>query len=56
MELCRSTLKDYIVNKQLKLQDIKKIMLNIAEGIKYIHSKNIVHCDLTLKNILNKNT
>lgn len=52
MELCSSTLKEYIASNKLKLCDIRKIMLNIAQGVEYIHSKKIIHCDLTLKNIL----
>src|SRR5205809_6458882 len=27
-------------------------MIDILQGINYIHNKNIIHCDLTLNNIL----
>ena len=40
-------------NKKLNsFQNIKNIFLQIVNGIKYIHDKNILHSDLKLDNIL----
>jgi len=52
MELCLMDLKEFISQHTLTKKEANTIMLNILRGIQYIHSKNIVHCDLTLKNIL----
>ena len=52
MELCQMDLKEFISQHILTKKEANTIMLNILNGIQYIHSKNIVHCDLTLKNIL----
>lgn len=52
MELCKMTLKDYLIQNELSYNEIKKIIYNIAIGIQYLHSKNIIHKDLSLKNIL----
>ena len=46
------TLKDYLIQNELSYNEIKKIIYNIAIGIQYLHSKNIIHKDLSLKNIL----
>jgi len=52
MELCQMDLREYITGKTITLPEANQIMLNVINGIQYIHSKNIVHGDLTLKNIL----
>lgn len=52
MELCHSNLKEYLSTHTVTKDEVDKIMLQILNGVKYIHSNNIVHCDLTLKNIL----
>ena len=52
MELCQMDLKEFTTQRSLTKKEADKIMINILNGINYIHSKNIVHCDLTLKNIL----
>lgn len=52
MELCCMTLKDYIFDNDLTYYSIKKIFYEIILGIQYLHSKDIIHCDLNLKNIL----
>lgn len=50
MELCQMTLKQYI-SKCLNTNSFT-IIKSILSGINYIHSKNIIHCDLSLNNIL----
>lgn len=43
---------EYIKNNTLTLNDIKIIFLQIAEGIRFFHNLNIIHCDLKLDNII----
>jgi len=50
MEACKMNLKEYI--SQTNLIDINNIIKDILSAVKYIHSKNIIHCDLSLINIL----
>ena len=52
MELCTMTLKDYILKINLTDTITYNIIKDILKAIDYIHSKNIIHCDLSLKNIL----
>lgn len=51
MELCMMTLKDYIKNNISK-NETYIIIKDIVKSLAYLHSKNIIHCDLTLNNIL----
>jgi serine/threonine protein kinase len=64
MELCDSTLTDYIVDKKmvdglpcfgslessLKVQQIWNIITQIADGVKFIHERKHVHRDLKPNN------
>ncbi len=52
MEVCKMTLKDYILQTNSKLININNIIRDILSAVKYIHAKNIIHCDLSLINIL----
>jgi serine/threonine protein kinase len=52
MEACKMTLKEYIFKTNPNLIDINNIIKDILSAVKYIHSKNIIHCDLSLINIL----
>ncbi|MDK2783181.1 MAG: eukaryotic-like serine/threonine-protein kinase [Thermococcaceae archaeon] len=53
MEYCESSLAK--LPKPLPLEEASLIVFNIAEGLKYAHSKKIVHRDLKPSNVLLKN-
>jgi len=50
--LGKNTLYDIIENNELNEDNINKIILQIAKGLRYLHSKNIIHCDIKLDNIM----
>ncbi|MBW9220933.1 protein kinase [Methanothermococcus sp. SCGC AD-155-M21] len=52
MELCDKSLAD--LRKPLDIEKATWIIFNIAEGLKYAHSKKILHRDLKPQNILLK--
>lgn len=52
MELCPLSLKEYLAINKISDDKKYKIIMDIMNVIKYIHSKNIIHCDLSLTNIL----
>uniref|UniRef100_A0A0N8E8L0 Putative Ankyrin n=1 Tax=Daphnia magna TaxID=35525 RepID=A0A0N8E8L0_9CRUS len=56
MELCEGSLKDYVEGKLERilkqLLDDRILISQVALGIAYIHSKDIIHKDLKLANIL----
>ena len=52
MEYCDMTLAEAIENKQISSQQGKHYMASLAEGLQYIHSKNIWHRDIKPHNIL----
>ena len=39
------------LNKQLEIWQVKKIALDIAKGLSFIHQKNLVHMDIKPDNI-----
>ena len=51
MELCKMTLKEYLLSNELSYDDKINIARQICLGIKYIHQKDIIHRDLKLQNI-----
>ncbi len=53
MEYCESSLEK--LPKPLPVEVASSIVFNIAEGLKYAHSKGIIHRDLKPSNILLKN-
>ena len=56
MEYVDSTLKDYINNnnQNLSFQDRYLLVLQVLKAINYLHSKNILHRDISYTNILIK--
>lgn len=51
MQLCNYTLKDYILNSVINIDEIKDIMKQICYGVKYLHDLNLIHRDLKPSNI-----
>ena len=56
MEYVDQTLYDYIRinNQKLTLQERYSIIMQVLRGFRYIHSKEILHRDISLQNILVK--
>jgi len=52
MELCRETLKSYLLNNILSLEEKKRICKEIVNGLVIIHNNELLHRDLKLTNIL----
>lgn len=52
MELCSTTLKDYMNNRSnINIKTTFDFFKQILNGLKYLHKKNIIHRDLTPTNI-----
>jgi serine/threonine protein kinase len=59
MELCDGDLQDQLYERQGLLLGERESHLwfvQIADGLKYLHDRHIVHFDIKLKNIMVKNT
>jgi len=56
MEYLDETIFDYIrrVNDKLSLEERKRIIAQVCRGFKYIHEKNLLHRDISLKNVFIK--
>mgnify|MGYP000852417665 CR=1 FL=1 len=56
MELCECSLRDYLIKRNYSGKDIdmtieRQCITGIINGLKYIHSKNIIHRDINPNNI-----
>jgi serine/threonine protein kinase len=49
-EYLANTLED--LNKKLDYQHIKKLCYQLIDAVKFIHSKNIIHCDIKPENLM----
>lgn len=46
------TLKEYMQQHKLKLNEVLEIAVRLADGLKHAHSRHIIHCDIKPHNIL----
>ena len=56
MEMMDGNLKSFLqkYHKQLKLPDVKGLLIEVAKGLKELHSQNYIHRDVKTENILFK--
>jgi len=54
MELCDGNLIDYIKDKNLEIEDIKKILIQLNNSFKIIHENKIFHRAIKPENVLYK--
>ncbi|CAL1298334.1 unnamed protein product [Larinioides sclopetarius] len=53
LELCDCSLADYVKKRNcIREEDVYYIFKQIVDGVQYLHSKQVIHRDLTLRNIL----
>ncbi|EEZ98528.1 Serine/threonine-protein kinase PLK4-like Protein [Tribolium castaneum] len=53
LELCHNgELRQYIKTKALTESEVSSIMKQVVEGMKYLHTHNILHRDISLSNLL----
>ena len=53
MQYCPTNLKEYMLQRRQEPKDYNQnLLMEIMEGILYLHSQNLVHCDLKPDNIL----
>lgn len=52
LEWCDSTLSNRLAQRRLSVADITGIMNSVLSGLAAIHERSIVHCDLSLSNLL----
>lgn len=56
LELCEYTLKDWLASKQhIDSEDLETILgftMNIARGVQHLHSCNVIHRRLAMRNVL----
>lgn len=67
MEYCFGTLKEQLINEDYnnpakvekmysvqveQMKEMARMVMEICEGLRYIHNKDMVHRDLKLENIL----
>ena len=56
MELCEDNLNLYYIKKRPDIKERYLMMVDMAKGVNYLHSKEIIHGDLKPDNILMKYT
>lgn len=55
LELMKCTLKSYISRRRIPRYIKMKFILNLLDGLNYMHSQNIMHRDITYTNVLVSN-
>lgn len=52
LEICEKTLEKYLEDKKIIENEMKRIIIQITEGVRHIHQCGIIHRDLSFGNIL----
>ncbi|KAF8193964.1 kinase-like domain-containing protein, partial [Mycena galopus ATCC 62051] len=50
--LQKGTLHTYLKSSDIRASDLRPLLIDIAQGLSYLHSKNVIHGDLHPANIL----
>ncbi|GMH38606.1 hypothetical protein BSKO_06490 [Bryopsis sp. KO-2023] len=53
MEKMEMNLMEYVESEQVGTYgDVLRVLLGVAEGMAYLHKRNIIHCDLKMENVM----